>query len=296
MTLRPLSFETIGVMAAIGFVVVAFFLASVREGARRRGMAFFYVAVGMIIAGAAKEWFVFPDLATLRLYSSLSAAAIAFAFTLSLAGLEAATSIGAPRRLYLAIGAAATASLVASALTLPTYKGVRTALFSLPFVAAGLAFLVMDRRPWGRLKNVRLLRGLIGLISGLSGVRLLGGMLNPRRDYFLPRNVNNFLFLLIVALGLTSYALVIALIARPRRRPPQADAGLGASLERLRYAGLSDAELRYAKAALEGRSYARIASDAGVAESTVRNTMAKAFKKCGVGDLTGLILYCKRAP
>lgn len=296
MTLRPLSFETIGVMAAVGFAVVAFFLTSLRSGVRRRGMAYLYLAVGFFIAGAAKEWFVFPDLASLRLFSSLSAAFIAIGFALSLAGLKAATGIGAPAWLSIAVGATLAIALTAQGVFMPTLKGARTALFSSAFIAGGGAFLILDRRAWGGARLVRLLRWIVSAQIALSGLRFLGGLTDLRRDYFLPRDLNNVVFLLIVALGLSSYGLVIALIARQRRRPPQSDAFIMASLERLREDGLSETELRYAAAALEGRSYARIAAEAGVAESTVRNTMAKAFRKCGVGDLKGLILYCKREP
>lgn len=294
MTLRQLSFETIGAMAAVGFAVVAFFLASFRSGVRRRGLAYLYLAVGGIIAGAAKEWFVFPDLASLRLYSSLSAAAIAIGYGLSLAGLKAATGIGAPARLSIAVGATFALALTAQGFFLPTLKGARTALFSLPFIAGGGAFLALDRRAWGGVRLVRLLRWIVSAQVALSGLRFLGGIGDLRRDYFLPRNLNNLIFLLIVALGFSSYGLIIALIARQRRRPPRSEVDSEAPLERLRVSGLSETELRYAEAALEGRSYARIAAEAGVAESTVRNTMAKVYKKCGVGDLKGLILYCKR--
>lgn len=296
MTLKPLSFETIGVMAAVGFAVVAFFLSSVRSGVRRRGMAYLYLAVGFFIAGAAKEWFVFPDMASLRLFSSLSAASIAIGCALSLAGLKAATGIGAPVWLSIAVGATLALALCAHGIFIPALKGARTALFSLAFLAGGIAFIALDRRGWGGVRPVRLLRWLVRGQIALSGLRFLGGVGDLRRDYFLPRDLNNVVFLLIVALGLSSYGLIIALIARQRRCPPRNDTFMTASLERLRVAGLSETELRYAAAALEGRSYARIAAEAGVAESTVRNTMAKAFRKCGVGDLKGLILYCKREP
>lgn len=296
MTLKPLSFETIGVMAAVGFAVVAFFLSSVRSGVRRRGMAYLYLAVGFFIAGAAKEWFVFPDMASLRLFSSLSAASIAIGCALSLAGLKAATGIGAPVWLSIAVGATLALALCAHGIFIPALKGARTALFSLAFLAGGFAFIALDRRGWGGVRPVRLLRWLVRGQIALSGLRFLGGVGDLRRDYFLPRDLNNVVFLLIVALGLSSYGLIIALIARQRRCPPRNDTFMTASLERLRVAGLSETELRYAAAALEGRSYARIAAEAGVAESTVRNTMAKAFRKCGVGDLKGLILYCKREP
>jgi DNA-binding CsgD family transcriptional regulator len=294
MTLKPLSFETISVMTAVGFAVVAFFLSSFRSGARRRGMAYLYLAVGFFIAGAAKEWFVFSDLSSLRLYSSLSAAAIVLGYALSLAGLKAATGIGAPAWLSIAVGAAFSLALSAHGVSIPALKGARTALFSLAFIAGGGAFLILDRRAWGGARLVRLLRWLVRGQIALSGLRFLGGIGDLRRDFFLPRDVNNVAFLLIGALGLSSYGLIIALIARQRRSPSPSGAGLRAKLDRLRTAGLSETELRYAAAALEGLSYARIAAEAGVAESTVRNTLAKAYKKCGVGDLKGLILYCNR--
>ncbi len=53
--------------------------------------------------------------------------------------------------------------------------------------------------------------------------------------------------------------------------------------------GLSEAERTYVKAILAGGNYKQIAFDYEIKESTVRNTVARAYKKLGVSDHTGLI-------
>jgi DNA-binding CsgD family transcriptional regulator len=53
--------------------------------------------------------------------------------------------------------------------------------------------------------------------------------------------------------------------------------------------GLSPAEAAYVRAAATGVSYKEIASDAKVSESTVRNTLARAYRKLGVADKAALV-------
>lgn len=53
--------------------------------------------------------------------------------------------------------------------------------------------------------------------------------------------------------------------------------------------GLSPAEAAYVRAAATGITYKEIASDAKVSESTVRNTLARAFRKLGVNDKAALV-------
>jgi DNA-binding CsgD family transcriptional regulator len=54
-------------------------------------------------------------------------------------------------------------------------------------------------------------------------------------------------------------------------------------------AGLSAAEAAYVRAAVSGTSYKEIASYAGISESTVRNTLARAYRKLGVADKAALV-------
>lgn len=59
--------------------------------------------------------------------------------------------------------------------------------------------------------------------------------------------------------------------------------------------GLSEAEAAYVKAVYGGRTSKEIAADAGIAESTVRNTLARAYKKLGVADKLGLVTLFGRS-
>ncbi len=53
--------------------------------------------------------------------------------------------------------------------------------------------------------------------------------------------------------------------------------------------GLSEAEAAYVRELALGKSHKEIAADAGVSESTVRNTLARAYKKLQVTDKTALM-------
>lgn len=52
--------------------------------------------------------------------------------------------------------------------------------------------------------------------------------------------------------------------------------------------GLSEAEAAYVRAAAKGLSPKEMAAEFGVTESTIRNTMSRAYKKLGVADKAGL--------
>jgi len=53
--------------------------------------------------------------------------------------------------------------------------------------------------------------------------------------------------------------------------------------------GLSKAEIAYVRSFGAGKSQKEIGTEAGVVESTVRNTLARAYKKLGVADKSGLM-------
>ncbi len=57
--------------------------------------------------------------------------------------------------------------------------------------------------------------------------------------------------------------------------------------------GVSPTESEYLRALLTGKSIKEIAINAGVKESTVRNTLARIYKKFGVADKSGLLAKCE---
>lgn len=58
--------------------------------------------------------------------------------------------------------------------------------------------------------------------------------------------------------------------------------------------GISPAESEYLRSLLTGNSIKEIAIDAGVKESTVRNTLARVYKKFGVADKSSLLAKCEK--
>ncbi len=57
--------------------------------------------------------------------------------------------------------------------------------------------------------------------------------------------------------------------------------------------GISRTESEYLRSLLAGNSIKEIAANAGVKESTVRNTLARIYKKFGVADKAGLLAKCE---
>jgi DNA-binding CsgD family transcriptional regulator len=62
----------------------------------------------------------------------------------------------------------------------------------------------------------------------------------------------------------------------------------------LKSRGLSGAECIYVKAIAEGNSSKEVAIDFSVSESTVRNTLSRAYKKLGVEDKTGIVAMAEK--
>lgn len=58
--------------------------------------------------------------------------------------------------------------------------------------------------------------------------------------------------------------------------------------------GITKTESEYLKAFLEGKSFKEIAINAGVKESTVRNTLARVYKKFKVPDKSTLMAKCEK--
>jgi len=216
---RRLDFASIAFVASIGFFINGLLLFTFRANMKKRGSVYRIVAIACFIIGSMREMIFLPNLELRRLASNFSAALVVVGYALTLAGIKASLGLGAPVGLSLAVGGVGASALIATAFIIPGYMGVRTILFSTAFVVGGLALLWRDRRVWGRSTGIAVLRRLTAAIVGVSTLRLVAGMFDLRFDAALPPNIRILAFFMVIALGLVSYGVFIALIARHRRLP-----------------------------------------------------------------------------
>lgn len=282
-----LNFGTVVGIAVLGFSAVFFGLrlASWASG-RGRGLAYLYAGVALVAVAGMKELFDFPTRYLSNLFSNIAAGVVSVGVAFIFAGIKKGLGLGAPARAYLWCGFAFGLANAVAWPIFPGLRGLRSALFSGSFVALAAAFFAFSRREPHPRHALRLMRRAIFAIAVLSALRTAFGLLEIRSDNFIPRGVDSLILLLTVASALVVLSLCIALVARPRiavHGPDDAPASRPQGLS-LDAAALSERERAFAEALLAGRSVKEAAYESGVSESTVRNTLARAYKKLGVAD------------
>lgn len=280
-----LTFGTVVVIAVLGFLLVfwGLILAS-RASGRSRGLAYLYAGLALIAVAGVKELFEFPTRYISNVFSNIAAGVVSVGVAFIFAGMKKSLGLGGPARAYLLCGFAFGLANAFAWPIFPGLRGLRSALFSGSFVALAAVFFAFSRRERQPQRPVRLLRQSIFAIAVLSALRTAFGLLDIESDNFIPRGADSFLLLLTIAFALVALSLCIALVARPRasmHEPDDAPASRPQGLS-LDAAALSERERAFAEALLAGRSVKEMAYESGVSESTVRNTLARAYKKLGV--------------
>lgn len=282
-----LNFGTVVVIAALGFLAayVGLKLAS-RVSGRSRGLPYLYAGSLLVALAGMKELFDFPTRYLSNLFSNIAAGVVSVGVAFLFAGIKKSLGLGAPAHIYLYLGFAFGLATAVAWPILPGLRGLRSALFSGSFVAFAAAFFAFSHREAYPRRALRLMRQAIFVIAVLSALRTAFGLLEIRSDNFIPRGVDSLILLLTVASALVVLSLCIALVARPRitaHGPDDAPVSRPQGLS-LDAAALSEREQAFAEALLAGRSVKEMAYESGVSESTVRNTLARAYKKLGVAD------------
>jgi DNA-binding NarL/FixJ family response regulator len=282
-----LTFGTVVAIAVLGFSAVFFGLRlASRSSGRSRGVAYLYAGIAFVAVGGMKELFHFPTRYLSNLFSNIAAGVVTVGGAFIFAGMKKSLGLGAPARAYLLCGFAFGLANAVAWPIFPGLRGLRSALFSGSFVAFAAAFIAFSRRKPHPRHVVLLMRQAIFAIAVLSALRTAFGLLDIGSDNFIPRGADSLILLLTIAFALVVLSLCIALVARPRAAalgPNAAPASrpLGLSLDA---ATLSERERAFAEALLAGRSVKEMAYESGISESTVRNTLARAYKKLSVAD------------
>jgi DNA-binding CsgD family transcriptional regulator len=98
-----------------------------------------------------------------------------------------------------------------------------------------------------------------------------------RRSFVLVLTSTFLALVFIIFLYLIFYDRLVVYLKKPKPRFSMVEAGL------------SSAERYYVKSVVAGKSLKEISYEFEVSESTVRNTLSRAYKKLGVDDIIGLV-------
>lgn len=294
-----LNFGTVVFIAAFGFLsaYIGLKLAS-RASGRSRGLPYLYAGSLLVALAGMKELFSFPTRYLSNLFSNIASGVVSVGVAFLFAGLKKSLGLGAPAHISLYLGLAFGLATAVAWPILPGLRGLRSALFSGSFVALSGAFFAFGRRESHPRPPVRVMRRAIVVIAGLSALRTAFGILDIESDRFIPRGADSLILLLTVAAALVALSLCVALVARPRAptRGPVAGPEARQLETSPEAAALSERERAFVEALLAGRSVKETAFTFGVSESTVRNTLARAYKKLGAANSLHLLRVFSKKP
>jgi len=273
------------IMLGIGVIVIA----SLSPAARKAGWRFFAASLFLIAAGSLTEAVYHPTLESAITWSYASVAFSVAGFALFLCGARVVLGTGSPLAWYLGVASTGVVAAAAFYFLLPGMLELRTLILSGGSILLFVPTIIRNRAYRSRIRHLGWFDAFLGASAAFALARLAFeySLLGVERSRLVP--VSNWLFVFFLAFSLAAI-FVFALIvsgARHTGKPLLRD-GTRPTLS-LAERGLSASERRYVLAILDGASVKEIASDSAVATSTVRNTLARAYRKLGVADMVGLV-------
>ena len=118
--------------------------------------------------------------------------------------------------------------------------------------------------------------------------------LDIREDNFIPDRMDSWIVLLYSVFGLLFLLAFILMAAGGKYKEDLPLTGNERPHVSLSSQGLTRVEAGYVVSILQGHSVKETAHKAGVTESTVRNTLARVYKKLGVTSMVGLMSLAGR--
>jgi len=295
--MKNLDFSTVIVSSTVLMVMVLFVLARLfSSSGNKGGLAFCMVGMAFFLLGGSTEFLRHGSKQASIFWSYVSVVAVISGFAFILAGIRSVLAIGLPRRWYLSVAFFHMVIVLVLYLAFRKYLGSRTIAFSAASILLVLPNIILNLRGSTRIRHVWLCDSLFSILVIVSAARLAFAVMDVQKDKFLPATVDSWLFLIIIASAVGSIATYVFMIAQTYRDQFVQNAihvGQGKTRISLGEKGLSQTEIRTILLILEGKSIKEAATDSCVATSTIRNTLAHAYRKLGVSSMVGLISLTK---
>jgi DNA-binding CsgD family transcriptional regulator len=250
--------------------------------------AFFVTLAGLteVIQWPTKHWaFIF---------SYQSVAALSLAFGLLSAGVKQNFQTGSSIRWHISIGVLHAVAAEIVFFAFPAIRGWRTLVLSSAWLATALPLLWVyfdkPKRVWG----ATIFSIPLGLASVISVLRFIFALLDMRRDDFLPEAHDSWLFLFLIVACIGTFISAIVLAIQTQTAVTKSLSSQGKIPLSLTERGLGRMERQYVLDTLSGKSVKEIAFQYNISESTVRNTLAKSYRKLGITGMVGLATLAER--
>ncbi len=293
--MNALDFPSVIVMGAfLLFALGAVFAWSADPATRKAALPWVLPGLALIAFNTAAYALAHAGPADALNWTSAAAASAILAYSLFFIAGHAVLGTGAPAWWYLAVAAAEIIAVLALGLRSGDYAHALTVAFSSGVLALFLPTCARNFRYHSRIRYLRLYDDLLIFAS----LATLGRMLHALRGLVLgvPINpgIDAWLFAAFSASGIGAAAVFTVIVGTLRRSGRPALGGEERPRISLSDLGLAPAERQYVLSILAGESIKAIASEAGVSDSTVRNSLARAYRKLGVSDMIGLVALAGR--
>lgn len=288
--MRGLEYSTVTIIATF-LVLITTLVMAVLGRQLRGGTGWILLVVGGILIMASGLTEEIPETTALeRVYwGTIFIVFNILGIAIVYAGMKTILDVGVALRWYILVALANAAVIVALYMTLPMLRGLRTLTYglSLSLLTIPILFREYSRPPVYRFQ--RLFDALLASFLASYGLRMVLALLDIREDNFIPDRMDSWIVLLYSVFGLLFLIAFILMAITDRSKEDPGPAGPERPVLSLSRRGLTKAESAYVLSILRGQSVKETAHQAGVSESTVRNTLSRVYRKLGVSNMVSLM-------
>ncbi|MBN1243555.1 MAG: helix-turn-helix transcriptional regulator [Spirochaetales bacterium] len=293
--MNALHFPSVIVMGAfILFALGAVFAWSADPSTRKRALPWVMPGLLLIAFNTLAYALAHSGPAAAFAWARAAAASGILAYALFFIAGRAVLGTGMGAWWYLAVAAAESAAILALALCPGGKAGLLTVAFSTGVLALFVPTCARNFRYHARIRYLRLFDDLLLFASLATLGRLLHALRALRLGIEVHPGIDAWLFSAFSASGIGAGAVFTLMVGTLRRSGRPALAGPERPRISLSDAGLAPAERQYVISIIAGETTKEIAAEAGISESTVRNSLARAYRKLGVQDMLGLVALAGR--
>lgn len=288
--MRGLEYSTVTIVATF-LILVTTLVVAVLGRQLKGGAGWIFLVVGGILIMASGLTEEIPETSALErvywgtIFIAFNILGIATVYT----GMKTIMDVGMPVRWYILVVLANAVVIFSLYYALPMMRGLRTVTYGVSLYLLSVPILVREysRPPVYRFQ--RLFDALLVAFLASYGLRIVLAVLDIREDNFIPDRIDSWIVLIYSVFGLLFLVSFILMAIGDRKKEDPLHAGKERPILSLSGRGLSRVEAAYVASILQGRSVKETAHEAGVSESTVRNTLARVYKKLGVSNMVGLM-------
>ena len=293
--MRGLEYSTVTIFATFLILVATLVMALLgRQLKGGSGWILLVAGGGLIMASGLTE-----DIQTTMYIQRIYWGTVFIAFNILgiaiiYAGMKTILDVGVSIRWYILVALANAAVIFALFYTLPELRGLRTITYGISLYLLAVPILWQEYSRPAVYRSQRLFDALLIAFLASYGVRIVLAFLDIREDNFIPDRMDSWIVLLFSVFGLLFLiAFILMAVGGKHKEDPQLS---GNERPRLSLAsqGLTKIEAGYVVSILQGHSVKETAHKAGVSESTVRNTLARVYRKLGVTSMVGLTALAGR--